>query len=450
MACAVAGSSSDPIDGCASPCCRQEGDEVRVRERRYDIDWWRAVATVAVFLFHCTRIFDTEGWHLKNDNQSEFLFVLMRCLMGPWLMELFFVIAGVGAWHSLASRRPGAYLWERASRLLIPLYTVGLFALLPVQYYFDIRTRAGYREKFWRSVPACFADIDPPQLTAWPETLLPVVFPGHLWFLQYLFLISLTILPLLLYLRSVRGRALIAKVAQACDRHGGVLLFVIPLAIALIGVRGLFEARRSWPDFVWYGIYFVIGYVLAADGRFTGSVVRHGWVCLSLWILGFFGGVGLLVRAMGYDPFPGREVFSLAYVVYQIVWAVTSWSAVVFILSVGAKYLNRNHAALGWMTEAALPFYLLHQTVILAVGFLVARWNLEALPKLVLVVTISLPVVVIVCESLVRPVPAGRRLFGLKPQVGPGAGTWPFVGQRLGLGEQRGPASAACDEPLRL
>jgi len=57
-------------------------------ERRYDVDWLRIIAMLAVFLYHCTRFFDPEGWHLKNTEQSELLFVLMRGLIWTWVMEL--------------------------------------------------------------------------------------------------------------------------------------------------------------------------------------------------------------------------------------------------------------------------------------------------------------------------------------------------------------------------
>jgi glucan biosynthesis protein C len=73
--------------------------------RRYDVDWLRIIAMLAVFLFHCTRFFDPEGWHLKNPEQSELLFISMRGLIWTWAMELFFVLSGVGTWYSLMSRR---------------------------------------------------------------------------------------------------------------------------------------------------------------------------------------------------------------------------------------------------------------------------------------------------------------------------------------------------------
>lgn len=65
-------------------------------------------------------------------------------------MEVFSLLSGVGIWYALESRRAGAYLWARVKRPLIPLYTVGLFVLLPPQFYFELRTNGGYRGTFWQ------------------------------------------------------------------------------------------------------------------------------------------------------------------------------------------------------------------------------------------------------------------------------------------------------------
>jgi glucan biosynthesis protein C len=392
-----------------------------MKDRRYDIDWLRVIAMLAVFAFHSTRFFDTDSWHLKNPEQSELLFVLTRGLIWPWVMELFFLLSGVGTWYALKSRPAGAYLWERVKRLLVPLYTVGLLVLLPPQFYFELVTRSGYRGSFWQSVPRFFAGFGPPRVTAVPDALLPIPFSGHLWFLQYLFLISLLTLPLLRYLRSEPGQRWVTRLAGWCDRRGGILLFVIPLALALIGLRGLFVAERSWADLVWYATFFVIGYVMSADRRFTEAIKRHGWVCLGLWLGAFYGGIGFLVLVAGYDPMPGHQSFSWMYVLYQVLWSISSWSAVVFMLNVGARYLNANHRVLAYGNEAVLPFYLFHQTVILVVGFFVIRWNAGILFKLLVVTVISFPLILGLYELLVRRFNAMRFLFGMRPRKRPEA-----------------------------
>ena len=36
------------------------------RARRHEIDGLVVAATLAVFLFHCARYFNNDGWHVKN------------------------------------------------------------------------------------------------------------------------------------------------------------------------------------------------------------------------------------------------------------------------------------------------------------------------------------------------------------------------------------------------
>ena len=141
---------------------------------------------MTVFIYHCTRFFDPEGWHLKNTFQSELLFVLMRGLIWNWVMELFLLLSGIGTWYALSPRRTRTYTRERVKRLLIPLYTAGLFVLLPLQFYFEVSTNRGYNGDFLQVIPRYFPSFTPPRITQWPSTLLPIPFFGHLWFLGYL------------------------------------------------------------------------------------------------------------------------------------------------------------------------------------------------------------------------------------------------------------------------
>jgi glucan biosynthesis protein C len=398
-----------------------------MKERRYDIDWLRVIAMLAVFIYHCTRFFGTEGWHLKNAEQSMVVFVLARGLIWPWVMELFFVLSGAGAWYSLRSRTGGQYLWERVKRLLIPVYTVGLFILMPPQAYFEAVTNGGYTGSFWEFLPRYYSrlldgffDIFPYVLND-PTRLVPYGFAGHLWFLQYLFLISVVTLPLLLYLRSERGQRWIGRLAGWSDRRGGIFLFVIPLALILICFRSLFSGGRTWADFLWYAAFFVFGYIMVADKRFTESIKRHGWVCLALWLVGFFGALSIIVLVLGYDPMPGNEPFSLLYVLYQSVYSIASWSAVVFMLSLGAKYLNFNNKVLAYANEAVLPFYLLHQTVILCVGWFVIPLSMGIVPKFLVIAVVSFALIMTLYELLIKRFNIVRFFFGMRPRKKPPA-----------------------------
>ena len=314
---------------------------------------------------------------------------------------------------------------ERVKRLLIPLYTVGLFILIPPQVYFEAVTNGGYTGTFWEMLLLYYSrildgffDIFPHVIND-PASLVPYGFPGHLWFLQYLFLISLVTLPLLLYLKSEGGQRWIDRLAGWCDRRGGIFLFVIPLALILICFRSLFSGGRTWADFLWYATFFVIGYIMVADKRFTESIKRYGWVCLALWLVGFFGVLALIVLVLGYDPMPGIEPFSLIYVFYQIGYSIASWSAVVFMLSLGAKYLNFNNKVLAYANEAVLPFYLLHQTVILCVGWFVIPLSMGILPKFLIIAVVSFALIMALYEVLIRHLNIVRFFFGMRPKKKP-------------------------------
>ena len=126
--------------------------------RLYYIDWLRILAMLAIFLFHCNRFFDTVGWHLKNADQSV-ISLIFTGLLDLWLMPLFFLLSGIGSWYALKFRSGGQYLFDRVKRLLIPLYTVGIFIIVLPQVYFEWVTNNGYTGTFWEGLPLYLGSI---------------------------------------------------------------------------------------------------------------------------------------------------------------------------------------------------------------------------------------------------------------------------------------------------
>jgi glucan biosynthesis protein C len=381
-------------------------------ERRYDIDWLRVLVMLTVFLFHCNRFFAGGTWHLTNDTQSMASLVLLSWLE-MWFMPLFFLLSGVGSWYALKSRTSTQYLWERVKRILVPLFTVGLFVLLPPQFYFEKYTNAGFTGTFWESLALYFRGVGHVRITS-PGALLPLPFTGHLWFLWFLFLISLLTLPLLRYLGSKRGLRFIDGLSGWCFRRGGIFLFLIPVILVRIASRSFFLGENTWADFFEYLVFFAIGYILPADSRFTESIKKHGWICLVPGLLAY-GGRGFIVMGLGYN-YPGGEPFSWMFVLFEAVMGIGRWSWIVFVLSLGARYLNVNRKVLAYGNEAVLPFYILHQTIILCVGWFVIRWNIANLLKFLIITVVSFALIIALYEGLVRHINVVRFLFGMRPK----------------------------------
>jgi glucans biosynthesis protein C len=382
-----------------------------MKERRYDIDWLRVLVMVSVFFFHCARFFGGGTWHLNNAKES-IVALLFIGWLDMWFMPLFFVLSGVGARYALESRTNGQYLWERIKRLLVPLYTVGLFILLPPQFYFEQFSNAGFTGTFLENLSLYFHRVGHFHIIS-PEGLLPLPFDGHLWFLKDLFMISLLALPLLRYLQSKRGLSFIDKVPAWCAHRGGVFLCLIPVILIRLALRSIFWGEHTWADFFELTVFFLIGYILQANTHFAENIKKYGWICL-LFGIACFGGEGIFVRGMGYN-YPGGEQFSSTFVLFEIVMSIGRWSWIVFVLSLGAKYLNFNNKALSYGNEAVLPFYIFHQTIILCVGWVVIPLNMGILPKFLIIAVTSFTLIMVLYELLVRRFNVVRFCFGMRP-----------------------------------
>ncbi len=246
-----------------------------------------------------------------------------------------------------------------------------------------------------------------------PDGLLPLTFSGHLWFLQYLFLISLLTLPLLRYLHSKQSLNFTHKLAEWCAQRGGIFLFLIPVILVRVGLRSVFWGEHTWADFFEFMVFFLIGYILPANTRFTECIQKYAWICLTLGLASFWGEF-IFIRRLGYN-YPGREQFCLTFILFEIMMSIGRWSWIVFVLSLGAKYLNFHNKALSYGSEAVLPFYILHQTIILCVGWLVIPLNMGILPKYVLIAVISLALIMVLYELLIRRFNMVRFCFGMRP-----------------------------------
>ena len=132
----------------------------------------------------------------------------------------------------------------------------------------------------------------------------------------------------------------------------------------------------------------------------------------SLGIAGW-GGEGLFIFVLGYN-YPGSESFSLMFVLFQIIMSIANWSWVVFILSLGVRYLNFDNKLVNYGNDAVLPFYVLHQTIILVVGWFVITWDIGILPKFLIIIVVSFVLIMALYELLIRRLNIVRFFFGMR------------------------------------
>lgn len=84
------------------------------------------------------------------------------------------------------------------------------------------------------------------------------------------------------------------------------------------------------------------------------------------------------------------------------------------MLYVGMRFLDFSNRWLRYGQEAALPFFVLHQPVIILIAFFVVQWNADILVKLPVVVLSSFVITIGLYELIVRRINPLRMAFGMK------------------------------------
>lgn len=370
-------------------------------ERRYDIDWVRVIGMLLVFVFHCMRFFDDEEWHVKNDElaiwASAFVQVTWR-----FMMPLFFVVSAVASYYSLESRSGGQYLASRIKRLVVPFVFGTLVVLIPIQVWIERVSHAQYDGSFLGWYPRYF--------DGWYGFGGNFAWMGlHLWYLEMLFIFSVLTLPVFLLLRKDSMQPFNAWLAGLLARPYAVFLIAVPLALMELWVRRYPEtigmsAFGGWPIFS-YLVIFALGYLLVLDPRFRGAFEKSRWVALIL-------AVGFTVLLLP-SQITGRTV-SLPADVYYSLNAFTCWFWIIALMGFASVHLTFTNGFLRYANEAVLPFYILHQTVIVTIGFAIREWQLGPFPKFIFLLLTSLAVIMLLYEGVIRRFNVVRFLFGLR------------------------------------
>ncbi len=379
--------------------------------RRCDVDWLRVLGMMAVFLFHCGRFFDTGGWHVKSARTSEAVSFLTLVVAVQWMMPLFFVLSGIGAYHSLAAQNWRRFLVSRCKRLAVPLL-FGIFVVIaPYQVYLERIHRGQFTGSFWSFYPHYFEGWYGVQETgnfAWMGI--------HLWYLEILFVFSVIALPLFLALRSRAGNRLVGALSATMKVPGTIFLLAIPIALmeflantpALKSLcHGFFNQRSfgGWSVLPYLAI-FIVGFLLAGRREMVRAVESHRFAGLFLAFATF--GIGYyLVETRG---LPEDSVG------FALIRGVLCWASLVALCGFASRRLRSGNRFLKYANDAVLPFYILHQTVILGIGFHVIQLAIPLWLQYLIIVLSSFAVTMALYKLLIRRLNLLRFLFGLKPR----------------------------------
>jgi glucan biosynthesis protein C len=362
--------------------------KTELTQRRYDLDWLRVLAILTVFIYHSCRFFNLGDWHVKN--ATTYVGVSLGLSFGElWMMPLIFLISGASVFYAIGKGGPGRFIQDKVLRLLVPLL-VGAFSHASLQVYLERLTHGQFHGSYWAFLPHYFDGWYMEGGSgnfAWMGM--------HLWYLLVLFVFSLVLAPLFYWLKGGFGGRVLRGLGDFLALPGAVYLFALPTILMenLLDPGGPQPGGWSMLQYLWF---FLAGFVLISHQRLGQRIVQMRWVSLAL-------GLALVV---------GSLVFSNEIDAHG---DLCSWCWILAILGFGMRHLTRNTPFLKYANQAVLPFYILHQTVLLGVGYFVVGWAIPDLLKYVLITASSFPIILVLYEFLVRRSNLLRVLFGMKP-----------------------------------
>jgi len=374
--------------------------------RRNDIDWLRIAAVLLLIPFHTARVFNwEEDFYIKND-PTDVPAQRFIDFVGPWHMSLLFLLAGAASWLAFRHRGAAQYAGERFKRLLIP-FVFGVVVIVPPQSWLGYVTHHDSDVSYWDYLPKFFTTVDE-GLNGYQGGFTP----GHMWFVLFLFVFSLVALPLFLWLRNGGGRRVVSGFGRVSQVPG--VLVLLPVLILVLPWFQTDDDLSGQPPFGFL-ILFVLGFMLLADER-IGRTIERDWV----WLLCL--GVAASVAYIWMEPRTADWPDTTAvFAAVKLVYEVGVWGMILGLLGLGHRYLTAPGRVLRYATEAAYPFYILHQTVIIAIAYLVVQWGIPSALRYAIIALASFGLGLGVYEVAIRRWDPVRFLFGMKPRRRPQA-----------------------------
>ena len=356
---------------------------MKENQRKHYIDNLRLTCILLLIPYHAAMAWNVwgEGNYILL-GQSRILSSLVVSV-SPWYMTLLFLLAGISARYSLQRRSNREFVKERVRKLLLPLLA-GTVTVVPVLSFIADRTNNHWRGNFLQHYPIFFTKLT--DLTGYDGGFTI----GHLWFLLYLFVISMISLPVI----SWQKKSFKNTPFQHINAEAIMLMIWLALALSRVELGG--------KSIVTYLLLYLLGYFVLSEDKVIDRLQKRCFLYLLLWIVFSAANVWLFLWS-------GKD--------YGVVNLVLPYCAggfgIMTILSVGENLLNRTNSFLQFLSAQAFGIYIFHFPWVVALQYLFSGMS-QNNTFIFCATTICVLPATVLTSILVRNIPVFNILFGAK------------------------------------
>jgi len=349
--------------------------------RRHDIDTLRISAFSVLILYHVGMLYVYDwDFHIKSSHQWAWLQWPMVAV-NRWRMDLIFLISGIALGLSKALNAPWRMGLRRSRLLLIPLI-FGMLVIVPIQAWVEARVNGAFEAGFgvflWR-----YWELRPWDDGGFAGAEFGITW-NHLWYLAYLWAYSLVLVPLLALINLLKCTGIEFRRPAAGTRLWPIVLVVLPTLAWFAVIHWLEpifgDTKALFGDWANHGLYFPVflfGFMVARNEAFWSELITARYRVLSIAVVGFVLYFGLRILGQVITAEAAAELPDWNWrAISDSGQAIYAWSALLSILAFGALYLNKPWSWLPLANRAVYPWYILHQSLIVPLAYLLIAWTL--------------------------------------------------------------------------
>lgn len=353
-------------------------------DRKYYIDNLRWACILLLIPFHTAMAWNSWGegnyiWFHESRILSSFIISI-----SPWYMALLFVLAGVSTRIAFKKRTYKAFIQERLTKLFLPLITGMVTVVALITYYADQYHNA-YQGSFLSHYTVFFTKLN--DLTGYDGGWTP----AHLWFLLYLFIISVLCLGII-----ALQRKFLPKLSFENMKLGWLvsLAVLLPPANLILNLGGKSIGQ--------YTLLYLIGYYIISEDKILDKIIKYRFLFLAAMLITEPVYIYLFLWA-------GKADGTLCWVAMYL----TCWFGILALLGFAKIGFNQNNKLTRYLTQRSFSIYLFHFLWVVLFQFYLSKVTGNTVVIVLTTVSGSLIMTLVTCE-VIRRIPVVRFLFGIK------------------------------------